>query len=92
MYAPNLLKKGIQNADAVVRKLTPASTKAINLRKKKDRKKQKVVDQQKTKAIVEKQWRDKKGSSLSIEDDEYYDSETFADQNQEDGFNPLGDD
>ena len=56
------------------------------------RKKQEVIDRRKAEAISEKRQRDRKGDSLSIEDDRYYDSETSADPDQEDGLNPLGDD
>lgn len=44
MYASNLLEKGVQNTNTVVQKLKPASTKAINPRKKEIKKKQKVVN------------------------------------------------
>ncbi len=92
LYAPDQLEKGIQNVDAVARKLTPALTKATDLRREEARQKQNVVDRQKAEAIAEKQWRDRGGSSLLIEDNGYYDSETSADPDQEDGLNPLGDD
>ncbi len=92
LYAPDLLEKGVQNANAVARKLTPALTKATDLRREEARQKQEVVDWQKAEAIAEKRRRDREGSSLSIEDDRYYDSETSADPDQEDGLNPLGDD
>ncbi len=92
LYTPDWLEKGVQNADAVPQKLTPISTKATDLRRKKARKKQEVVDRQKAEAIAEKRRRDRGGSSLSIKDDGYYDSETSADPDQEDGLNPLGDD
>lgn len=55
LYALDWLKKGVQNADAVAQKLKLALTKAINLRKKKARRKQEVVDRQKVEAIAEKQ-------------------------------------
>lgn len=40
-------------------------------------------------AIAEKRRRNKGGSNLSIKDDEYYDSKTSVDLDQEDGFNLL---
>ncbi len=92
LYAPDWLKKGIQNANAVAQELIPAPTKATDLRRDEARKKQEVVDQQKAEAIAEKQQRDRGGSSQLIEDDGYYDSKTSADLDQEDGLNPLGDD
>ncbi len=92
LYAPDWLEKGIRNADAIARKLTPASTKATDLRKEKAGQKQEVVDRRKAEAIVEKQQRDRGRSSLSIENDGYNDSKTSADPDEEDGFNPLGDD
>ncbi len=51
-----------------------------------------MVNRQKAKAIAEKQWRDRGENSLLIEDDGYYNSETSADPDQEDGLNLLGDD
>ncbi len=91
LYAPDLLEKGVQNVDAVARKLTPASIKATNLRREEARKKQEVVDQRKAEIIAEKWQRDRGGSSLSIEDDRYYDDESSADPDKKDGLNLLGD-
>ncbi len=92
LYAPNWLEKGLQNADTVAQKLTPASIKATDLRRDAVRQKQKVVDRQKLEAIARKRRRDRGGSSLSIEDNGYYDNETSTDSDQENGLNPLGDD
>ncbi len=92
LYALDWLEKGVWNADAVAQKLTPASTKVTDLRRKEARKKQEVVDQRKAEAIAEKEQRDRRGSVALIEDNRYYNSETSADPDQEDGFNPLGDD
>ncbi len=92
LYAPDWLEKDVRNADTVARKLIPALTKATDLRREKARQKQEVVDRRKAEAIAEKRRRDRGESSLSIEDDGYYDSETSADPNQEDGLNLLGDD
>ena len=92
LYAPDWLEKGVRNADAVAWKLTPVSTKATDLRREEARKKQEVVDGQKAEGIAEKRRRNRGGSSSSIEDDGYYDSETAADPDQEDGLNLLGDD
>ena len=74
--------------DTIARKLEPASTKATNLRKEEVRKKQKVVDRRKTVTMAEKPQRDRGENSLSIENDRYYDSNTYGtDLNQEDNFN-----
>ncbi len=89
LYALNWLENGIQNADAIAWKFTPASTKATNLRKKETRKKREVVDQQKVEAIAEKQQRDGERSSLSIKDDRYYDNQISANSDKEDSRNLL---
>ena len=51
-----------------------------------------MIDRQKMEAIAKKLWRDRRGNSLLIENDEYYDSKTFANPDQEDGLNSLRDD
>lgn len=82
------MKKGIQNADVVACRLEPALTKVTNLRKKEARKKQEVVDRQKTETIVEKQWRDRGRNSVFIKDDGYYNSDMYGtDPDQKNGFN-----
>lgn len=50
-----------------------------------------MVDQQKGEHIAKKQWREKEESSLSIDDDEYYNSKTFSNPDKKNGLNPLGD-
>ncbi len=91
LYTPNWLEKSVQNANIVAQKLIPASTKAIDLKKDKARKKQKVVDRQKIEAIAEKRRRDQGESSSSIEDNGYYDSETSTDLDQKNSLNLLWD-
>ncbi len=54
LYAPDWLEKGVRNADAVARRLEPASTKAADLRKEEARKKQEVVDRRKAETLAEK--------------------------------------
>ena len=66
--------------------------KSHKFKRKEARKKQKVVDRQKAKAIAEKQQKDRGRSSPSIENDRYYDSKTFTDIDQDDGLNLLRDD
>lgn len=43
-------------------------------------------------AIFKKQWRNRRRSSLLIEDNRYYNNETSANPDQEDGLNLLGND
>lgn len=52
-------------------------TKAINLKRKKARKKQKVVDRQKTGAIAKKKRKNKEGNSLSIKNNGYYNNNPY---------------
>lgn len=61
-------------------------------KKKAARKKQEIIDQQKSEAITEKRWKNRGGINLLIEDHGYYDNKTFADLDQEDDFNLLKDD
>ena len=72
------MEKDVQNTNAVAHKLKPASTKVINLRREEAKKKQEVVDRQKAKAMIKKQWKDREKNSLSIKDDRYYDSDTYS--------------
>ena len=77
------MKKGIQNADAVARKLEPVSTRASNHKlefvKKKRRKREKMVERRKTEAIATKRYRDRGGISLSNEEERNYESNTRDD-------------
>lgn len=84
------MKKGKQNAEAAAWKLEPASTEATNRRKKEARKKQEEVDRRKAEAIAKKWRRDRGRSSLSIEDNGYYDNDTSGtDPDQEESLDPL---
>ena len=70
------MAKGIRNADAVAYKLKPALTRATNHRLKvareKKRKSKKIVEKQKTKAIVVKHRKNRGGISLSSRDKANY--------------------
>lgn len=50
-------------------------SKVTNLKKEEVRKKQEVVDRRKADTIAEKQWRERGGSSSSIKNNGYNDSE-----------------
>ncbi len=74
------MEKGIRNANAVVRKLEPASTSAINQRlevaKEERRKKEEMVERRKTEAMAAKRQRARGGISSSSEEEENYESNT----------------
>ena len=80
LYDADWFNKGIRNADAVARKLGPASIKATNLRlevaKEEVRKKHEVVERRKAEAAAAKRQRDRGGISSSNEDDDNYYSDT----------------
>ncbi len=73
------MEKGIRNADAVVCKLGPVSTRAANQRlefaREERQKREEIVERRKTKAIVAKRWRARGGMSLSSEEEENYESD-----------------
>lgn len=54
LYTFDWLEKDIQNAEVVVQKFILVLTKVINLKRKEDKKKQEVVDEQKAENIAEK--------------------------------------
>ena len=94
LYDADQFNKGIRNADAVARKLRPASIKTTNLRlevaKKEVQKKHEVVERRKAEAAAAKQQRDRRGISSSNEDDDNYYSDTDdTDPDQEDNLNPV---
>ena len=94
LYDADWFNKGIRNADAVARKLGPASIKATNLRlevaKEEVWRKQEIVERQKAEAATAKQQRDRKGISLSNKDDDnYYSNTDDTDLDQEDNLNPV---
>ncbi len=80
LYDPDWMEKGIRNADAVVRKLGPALTRAINQRlevaREERRKREEMVERRKTEAIAAKRQRARGGISLSSEEEENYESDT----------------
>ena len=92
LYDTDWFNKGIRNADAVARKLGPASIKATNLRlevaKEEVRRKQEVVERRKAEAAAAKQQRDRGGISSSNEnDDNYYSDTDDTGPDQEDNLN-----
>ncbi len=90
------MEKGIRNADAVIHKLGPALTRAINQRlevaREKRRKREEIVEKRKTEAMAAKCQRARGGISSSSEEEENYESdtgdETDLDQADDDK-NPL---
>ena len=94
LYDADWFNKGIRNADAVTRKLGPASIKATNLRlkvaKKEVQKKHEIVKRRKAEATAAKRQRDRGGISLSNEDDDnYYNDTDDTDPDQEENLNPV---
>ena len=94
LYDADWFNKGIRNADAVARKLGPASIKATNLRlevaKEEVRKKHEVVERRKAEAAAAKRQRDRGGISSSNEDDDnYYIDKDDTDLDQEDNLTPV---
>ena len=77
------IKKGIQNANAVVYKLRLVSTRANNHRleivRREKQKREEMVERQKTKVIAVKRRRDRGGISLLSEEEENYESDTKDD-------------
>ena len=73
------MEKSIKNADAVARKLEPASTKVINERlevaRKQRQKKKEIVEKRKTKAMAIRHQKVKGGICLSSEEEENYKSD-----------------
>lgn len=65
LYNFNWLNKNIQNKNAVVCRLQPALTKAINLKLEKTQKKQKASKKQKVEIVAAKRHRDREKISLS---------------------------
>ena len=94
LYDADWFNKSIRNADAVARKLGPASIKATNLRlevaKKEVQKKHKVVERWKAEAAAAKQQRDRRDISSSNEDDDNnYNDTDDTNPDQEDNLNPV---
>ena len=94
LYDADWFNKDIRNADAVARKLGPASIKATNLRlevaKEEVRKKHEVVERRKAEAAAAKRQRDRRDISSSNEDDDnYYSNTDDTDTDQKDNLNPI---
>ncbi len=74
LYDLDRIEKGIRNADAVVRKLGPASTRPTNQRlevaREERQKREEIVKRRKTKAMVAKFRRARRGISSSSEEEE----------------------
>ncbi len=91
LYDPDWIEKGIKNANAVIRKLEPASTRATNQRLEvagvERRKREEMMERRKIEVMVAKCQRAKKEISLSSEEEENYESNTGdeTDLNQADG-------
>ncbi len=96
LYNPDWMEKCIRNADAVVRKLGSASTRATNQRlevaREERRKREEMVERWKIEAMAAKRQRARGGISSSSEEVENYESdtgdETVPDQANDDE-NPL---
>ena len=77
------MQKGIQNIDAVARKLEPALTRATNHRlevvREKKQKKEEIVERRKAEAIVAKQRRNRERISLCNEKEKNYNSNIVDD-------------
>ena len=89
LYDPDWLNKSIQNADAVARRLGPASKKATNLRLEEAQKKQKAVERRKAEIVAAKRRRDRGEISLSNQEDEDDSDRSDMDPDQEDNLNPA---
>ena len=81
------MAKDIQNVDVIARKLRPTSTKAINHRlevaKKEQRNREKLMERQKTEAMAAKCRRDGEKISLSNRKEENYESDNKDDIDQD---------
>ena len=94
LYDADWFNKGIRNADAVARKLGPASIKVTNLRlevaKEEVRRKQEVVERRKVEAAAAKRQNNRGGISSSNEDDDnYYNDTDNTDPDQKDNLNAV---
>ncbi len=87
LYYLYWIEKGINNADAITRKLGLALTRATNQRlevaKEERRKTEEIVEKQKTEAMAAKWQRAKGGISLSIEEKENYESDIKDETHQD---------
>ena len=80
------MEKGIKNADAVARKLGPASTRAINNRleavREERRKREEMIERRKAEAMAAKRRRARGGISLSSEEEDESDTGDDMDPDQ----------
>ncbi len=96
LYNPDWMEKDVKNVDAVVRKLRPALTRAINQKlevaREERRKREEIGERRKTEAMAMKRQRARGGLSSSSKEEENYESdirdETDLDQANDDK-NPL---
>ena len=83
LYDPNQIIKSIRNADAVACKLRPVLTRATNHRlevaRKKQPKREKIVERQKTEAMAAKHGKDRRRISLSSGEEGNHESDTEDD-------------
>ena len=86
LYDPDWIEKSIKNADAVARKLGPASTRATNDRleaaRKERRKREEIMERQKAEAMAAKRHRARRGISLSSEKEDESDTGDDIDSDQ----------
>ena len=84
LYDPDWIEKSIKNANAIVRKLGPASTRVTNNRlevaKEERRKKEKIKERRKAEAMVVKRRRARGEMSLSSKDENDTGNDTDLDQ------------
>ena len=83
LYGFDWMENGVQNTDAVAHKLRLASIRVSNhkleVAKEERRKRQEMVERQKTEVMTAKHCRDRGGISLSIEEEGNYESDTRDD-------------
>ena len=86
LYDPDWMEKDIKNADAVARKLGPASTRTINNRfeavREKRRKKEEMMERRKAEAMAAKQRRARKQISFSSKEEDKSDTGDDTDLDQ----------
>ena len=93
LYDPDWMKKGIRNADAVARKLRPASTRATNDRleaaREERRKREEMMERRKAEAMAAKRRRARGGISSSSEEEDESDTGDDTDPDQANDKYPL---
>ena len=87
------MKKGIQNADAVTRKLRPTLIRATNnglkIARKKKQKEKEIIERWKAEAMAGKRCKTRKKISLSIEEEDKSDIKDDTDPDQTNNKYPL---